>query len=51
MEKKIIIASTVYGFAVLINGCAVYPDGKVASAFDQATIKAELMKAEKEYGR
>ena len=35
---------------VLLGGCAIYPDGRVASAFDQGAIKAELMKAEKEYG-
>jgi len=38
------------GFAALLAGCAVYPDGRVTSVFDQAAIKAELSRAEKEYG-
>jgi FtsH-binding integral membrane protein len=37
------------GFA-LVGGCSVYSDGRVSSAFDQTAIKAELMRAEKEYG-
>ena len=33
-----------------LSGCMIYPDGRVTSAFDQGAIKAELIKAEKEYG-
>jgi hypothetical protein len=33
-----------------LGGCEVYSDGRVASAFDQGAIKAELQKADKEYG-
>jgi hypothetical protein len=33
-----------------LSGCTVYSDGRVAGAFDQGSIKAELMRAEREYG-
>ena len=46
-EVKAIMALAAAG---LIGGCSVYSDGRVASAFDQGAIKAELMKAEREYG-
>jgi hypothetical protein len=36
--------------AALLGGCMIYPDGRVTSAFDQGAIRAELLKAEKEYG-
>jgi hypothetical protein len=44
---KILVLLVLVG---LVGGCSVYSDGRVASAFDQGAIKAELMRAEKEYG-
>ena len=46
-EVKAIMALAAAG---MMGGCAVYQDGRVTSAFDQGAIKAELIKAEKEYG-
>jgi hypothetical protein len=36
--------------AATMGGCAIYSDGTIGSAFDQNAIKAELARAEKEYG-
>jgi hypothetical protein len=37
------------GFS-LLGGCSVYSDGSVSGQNDQAAIKAELSRAQKEYG-
>jgi hypothetical protein len=44
---KILILATL---VTMLGGCTVYSDGTVSSAFDQGAIKAELSRAEKEYG-
>lgn len=45
--KKLILLFTA---AILTGGCSVYSDGSVSGQNDQAAIKAELSRAEKEYG-
>ena len=47
-KKKEAIA--IVAVASLMGGCAMYPDGRITSAFDQGAIKAELMRAEKQHG-
>jgi hypothetical protein len=34
---------------VALSACVVYPDGRVAGAYDQKAINAELARSDKEY--
>ena len=36
--------------ASTLGGCAIYSDGRIASAFDEGAIKAELARSDKEFG-
>ncbi len=36
--------------AATLGGCMIYPDGRVTTTFDQATMKMELQKADREFG-
>jgi hypothetical protein len=51
MELRLLMFLALVG---MMEGCAVYSDDAghpiVASAFDQGAIKAELKRAEREYG-
>lgn len=33
--------------AATMGGCMIYPDGKITTAFDQKTMKAELEKSDR----
>ena len=47
---RVAIPALVLLAASTMGGCMIYPDGKITTYFDEKTMKAELEKADREFG-